>query len=53
MELLFAAIALPCLTFAFADYLAHFLKNWKDAGITNEWKPREDDKDYEDFKEYW
>lgn len=49
LEYLFAAIAIPCLAFAFAEYLANFLKNWKDAGITNEWKPRKDDSDYENF----
>ncbi len=46
MEMLFAAIALPCLTFALCDYLYWFLRNWKQAGI-QEWKLREDDKDYE------
>jgi hypothetical protein len=56
MELLFAAIALPCLAFAFADYLSYFLRNWKKAGeqeTDSEWKIRKDDSEYDDFKEYW
>lgn len=48
MELLFAAIAIPCLAFVFAEHLANFLKNWKDAE-TETWKPRKDDSDYENL----
>jgi hypothetical protein len=56
LEYLFAAIALPCLAFAFADYLSYFLRNWKKAGeheTDSEWKIRKDDSEYDDFKEYW
>ena len=49
MEYLFAAIALPCLGYALADYLGYFLKNWKDAEQETEWKPRKDASDYENL----
>lgn len=46
MELLFAAIAIPCLVFSLCEYALGYLKA-KELHNQNEWKLREDDKDYE------
>lgn len=48
MELLFAAIALPCLAFAMCEYFRGYFTAKELHNNTN-WTPRKDDKEYDNL----